>query len=74
MQAQHNLSRVLKQVDRGETIAITRHKKKVAELSPPRSDKPIIFPDFSRRARKTWEGAWKGSPSEALLDETRGER
>lgn len=74
MEAQHNLSRVLKQVSRGETIAITRHNRKVAELSPPRTDDPVVFPDFAARARKTWGDTWKDSSSRALLEETRGER
>jgi antitoxin (DNA-binding transcriptional repressor) of toxin-antitoxin stability system len=74
MEAQHNLSRVLKSVERGETIAITRHKKEIAELSPPKLASPIVFPDFARRARETWGGDWRGTSSQNLLDETRGEQ
>jgi len=74
MEAQHNLSKVLKQIQRGGGVAITRHKKVVAELRPPQPETPPAFPDFERRARETWGTPWSGTGSGELLEETRGDR
>ena len=74
MQAQHNLSEVLRTIQRGGRVAITRHKKIVAELIPPASTTRVEFPDFEARARKTWRGEWTGTSSDALLHESRGDR
>ncbi len=74
MEAQHHLSKVLRRVTEGERVAITRHKRVVAELSPPRSDSPVRFPDFGKRAKAIWGGSWKGASSEDLLDASRGDR
>jgi len=74
MQAQHNLSEVLRTIQRGGRVAITRHKKVVAELVPPSSTTKREFPDFEARAKKTWGADWTGSSSEELIDELRGER
>lgn len=74
MQAQHNLSRLLKEVELGEEILITRRKAVVAKISPPPVSGQIPFPDFSSRAKKTWGMEWNGSSSDQLLMEVRGER
>jgi antitoxin (DNA-binding transcriptional repressor) of toxin-antitoxin stability system len=74
MEAQHNLAALLREVEMGRELAITRRKKVVARLSPPAGDKKIEFPDFAARAKKTWPEGWQGAGSEALLDESRGER
>jgi len=74
MQAQHNLSEVLRSLRQSGRIGITRHKKLVAELVEPSVIPAPIFPDFQLRARKTWGETWEGIPSEDLLHESRGER
>jgi antitoxin (DNA-binding transcriptional repressor) of toxin-antitoxin stability system len=74
MEAQHNLSRVLKLVESGHEVGITRRKKVVARLLPPRDAGKVHFPDFSARARDIWGGGWQGASSDALLQESRGER
>ena len=74
MEAQHNLSKVLKQVEEGHGVYITRRKQIVAKIVPIESEAVVEFPDFGRRARKTWRGAWSNSSSSDLLDESRGER
>ena len=74
MEAQHNLSKVLRSIGPNDRIAITRNKKIVAELALPRETLPLTFPDFSARARASWGEAWKGSPSQELVDDSRGER
>jgi len=74
MEAQHNLAALLREVEMGRELAITRRKKVVARLSPPVMDEKVEFPDFKARAKKTWEKGWRGVGSEVLLDETRGDQ
>ncbi|MFU8847386.1 MAG: type II toxin-antitoxin system Phd/YefM family antitoxin [Opitutales bacterium] len=74
MEAQHNLSKVLRSMGSSGRVAITRNKKIVAELAPPREALPPIFPDFSARASATWGEAWKGASTQDLIDDARGER
>lgn len=72
MEAQHNLARVLRVVDSGQRVGITRRKKLVAKIIP--VEESVEFPDFVGRALKIWGPSWPGSSSTALLDESRGER
>lgn len=72
MEAQHNLSQVLRIVESGQKVGITRRKHLVAQLVP--VAKAVEFPDFVERARQVWGGEWNGLGSGALLDESRGER
>lgn len=74
METQHNLSRVLREVESGHEVAITRRKKVVARILPPLPEDEVIFPDFSARARKLWGTTWKGAGTDDLLSESRGER
>ena len=73
MEAQHNLARVLREVEAGYEVGITRRKKLVARLLPPEAPDKIRFPDFGQRARDTWGGITQGTPMDVLLGETRGE-
>jgi len=72
METQHNLSQVLRVVESGQKVGITRRKHLVAQIVPVQV--AVEFPDFVERARVVWSGRWKGIASEALLDESRGER
>jgi prevent-host-death family protein len=74
MESQHNLSKVLREVEAGYDVAITRRNKVVARILPPLKDDDVVFPDFETRARQTWKGGWHGSSSDRLLDESRGDR
>ena len=74
MKTQHNLAEVLREVDAGEEVLITRHKKVVARLLPPERESVVSFPDFQRRAAAAWKDGWTGASSDALIDETRGDR
>lgn len=74
MEAQHNLSKWLKEVEAGRELAITRRKKVVARLTPPKRPSGVTFPNFEARAKESWGDAWKGISSDDLLDETRGNR
>lgn len=73
MQAQHNLAALLRQVQRGETFVITNRRRPVARLSPVQAAK-VDFPDFGARAARSWKGAWQGSTSSELVEESRGSR
>jgi antitoxin (DNA-binding transcriptional repressor) of toxin-antitoxin stability system len=74
MEVQHHLSRVLREVEAGHEVGITRRKRLVARLLPPEREPPVEFPDFAARAREVWGDEWPGSSSDELLDETRGSR
>ena len=73
MQAQHNLASVLREVEAGYEVGITRRKKLVARLLPPEQPEKVQFPDFGERARSIWGGATQGTSSDDLLNETRGD-
>lgn len=74
METQHNLAKVLREVEAGREVGITRRNRLVARLVPPEGPVEIELPDFVARASEVWDGDWTGSSSERLLDETRGER
>jgi prevent-host-death family protein len=74
MEAQHNLAVLLREVEAGRELTITRRRKPVARLSPVPVDGPVKFPDFAARARKTWLGPWRGAGAQQLVDESRGEQ
>ena len=74
METQHNLSRVLREVESGHEVVITRRKKVVARLLPPLQEDTVQFPDFAARARGIWGTKWNGASSDELLQESRGER
>lgn len=72
METQHHLSRVLRVVESGQSVGITRRKQLVAKIIPMQTE--VELPDFVSRARRIWGKSWQGAPSEALLDEVRGAR
>jgi len=74
MEAQHNLAKWVREVESGRELEITRRKKVVARLAPPKAADTVDFPDFKKRARETWGKMWRGTGSDELLDESRGER
>ncbi len=74
MQSQHNLAKVLREVEAGYEVGITRRKKLVARILPPERDESVAFPDFGARAAAVWGKTWKGAKSDDLLNEARGER
>ncbi len=74
METQHNLARVVRDVETGYEVEITRRKRPVARLVPVDAEEPIDFPDFTGRAQCIWKGQWSGLSSNELVDEGRGER
>ena len=73
MEAQHNLAALVRRVEAGSVLVITRRRKPVARLVP-FEEQGVVFPDFQARARKIWGGTWRGAGSDELLDESRGSR
>jgi antitoxin (DNA-binding transcriptional repressor) of toxin-antitoxin stability system len=75
MEVQHNFARVLKEIEAGHEVGITRRKELVARLLPPAEEEDVQFPDFGARARKCWGKSWhEGAFSDELLKESRGDR
>ncbi len=73
MEAQHNLAALLRRVEAGSELIITRRRKPVAKL-PPIEEPVVAFPNFKARARRTWGATWQGAGSDELLDVSRGAR
>jgi prevent-host-death family protein len=74
---QHQFGRVLARVGRGETVVITKHGKKVAQLCPmPQvKGKVLVWPDFARRMKGHFpDGTPVGLPAGELIREGREER
>jgi prevent-host-death family protein len=74
MESQHNLAQVVREVEAGYEVEITRRKKRVARMVPPEEDDRVEFPDFAARAGGIWGQGWRGRSSNELVDEQRGER
>lgn len=74
MATQHNLAQVVREVEAGYEVDITRRKKPVARLLPAEEDDEVQLPDFAARAHAIWGDAWQGRGTQALVDEGRGER
>lgn len=72
METQHHLSRVLRVVESGQSVGITRRKQLVAKIVPMQAE--VELPNFAARARRVWGKSWQGVASEVLLDEVRGAR
>lgn len=74
MEVQYNFSKVIRGLNTEGKLGVTRHKRVVAELVLPGKVSAPEFPDFTARAAETWGGTWQGLSTDALLDESRGER
>lgn len=74
METQHNLSKVLREVEQGREAGITRRNKLVARILPVEDDTPVSFPDFAKRNLEIWGDTWSVTSSDEALDTTRGER
>lgn len=71
---QHHLSRVMRWVDLGEQVRITRRNRVVARLVPDtQPPKQIQWPDFVARAKKTFKKT-KGKPLSQIVMESRSQR
>ena len=78
-EAQHNFSALLRLVQRGEEVEVLSRKIPVARIIPanvgPARPKKVDWSDHAPRLKKLWKGMMApGTPSDAILDELRGER
>ena len=74
MQSQHNLAQVIRDVEAGYEVSITRRRKPVARVVAPEEDDRVSLPDFGARAGAIWGDTWRGAGSDELLHDSRGER
>jgi prevent-host-death family protein len=73
-EAQHNLPRILRAVDTGEIVEITRRNRVVARLVPASPRPTQGLPDFVARAQEIWGKARAAKPTSELVIESRAER
>jgi prevent-host-death family protein len=72
---QHHLSEVLRWVERGQEVGITRRNRIVARMVPAGGiSSPIEWPNFLERARKTWGNRTRGKPVSRIIIEERADR
>ena len=74
VETQHNLARVLREVEAGYEVGITRRRKLVARILPVGESPETSFPDFASRGQKVWGKSQAPTSSDQLLDESRGGR
>jgi antitoxin (DNA-binding transcriptional repressor) of toxin-antitoxin stability system len=74
-EVQHNLTKILRWIEDGEVVVITRHKRVVAKLVPSaRKDTQIHWPDFTERMKAVWGNVPKGKPVSRIIIDERTER
>ena len=74
-EVQHNLSKILRWVEDGEVVVLTRHKRVVANLVPSSAkDRRIDWPDFTERMKGIWENPPAGKPASKIIIDERTER
>jgi antitoxin (DNA-binding transcriptional repressor) of toxin-antitoxin stability system len=74
-EVQHNLNKILRWVEDGEVVVITRHKRIVANLVPsPPTTRTADWPDFTERLKAVWGKAPEGKPASKIIIDERTER
>ncbi len=74
-EVQHNLSQVLRWVEDGEEVEVTRRDRVVAKIVPAgHVSKTPRWPDFAKRAEAIWGKRPRGKPASEILIEDRKER
>lgn len=74
-EVQHNLSRILRWVEDGEVVVVTRHKRVVAHIVPSTpSDHETKWPDFAGRMKSIWDKAPSGKSASRIIIDERTER
>ena len=75
---QHAVSRYLARASKGESVVITKHGRKLAQLGPVQADteaKPLSWPDFEERMKRHFpDGVPDGKTPSELIVESREER
>lgn len=74
-EVQHNLSKILRWVDDGEVVVITRHNRVVANLVPSApKDRETHWPDFTERMKAIWGKVPDGKPASRIIIDERTDR
>jgi prevent-host-death family protein len=72
---QHNLSKILRWVEDGEVVVVTRHNRAVANIVPSaRQVRPAAWPDFAKRLRAIWGDPPPGKAASRIIIDERNER
>lgn len=72
-EVQHNLSSVLKFVEHGEAVYVTRRNKVIAKIVPVYNETAAEWPPFYERSKKLF-GSRKGKDPGQIILENRKER
>jgi prevent-host-death family protein len=77
-EVQHEFSSYLTRASKGESVVITKHGRKMAQLVPVKSSskaKSPAWPDFKERMKRHFpDGVPAGKSPSSLIDESREER
>jgi antitoxin (DNA-binding transcriptional repressor) of toxin-antitoxin stability system len=74
-EVQHNLTKILRWIEDGEVVVITRHKRAVAKLVPSvPKERQTQWPDFTERMKAVWGSVPKGKPVSRIIIDERTER
>jgi len=74
-EVQHNLSRILRWIEDGEVVVVTRHKRIVANIVPSsKGDRVTEWPDFTGRMNDIWRKVPAGKPASRTIIDERNER
>jgi prevent-host-death family protein len=74
-QVQHHLSEVLRWVEDGQEVTITRRGRVVARIVPVNEKRQAVrWPDFMRRSTEIWGKRVRGKPVSRIIIEDRKER
>jgi prevent-host-death family protein len=77
-EVQHEFSSYLTRASKGESVVITKHGRKMAQLVPIKSSskaKPLAWPDFAARIKRHFpDGVPAGKAPSTLIAESREDR
>jgi prevent-host-death family protein len=74
-QIQHHLSEVLRWVEDGQEVRITRRGRVVAKIVPANEKRQAVrWPDFMGRSTEIWGNRFRGKPVSRIIIEDRKER
>jgi prevent-host-death family protein len=62
---QHHLSEVIRSVDQGQEVVVTRRNRAIARVIPIKAAAPLVWPDFDQRSVRI-QGK---TLSQAILDD-----
>ncbi len=72
---QHHLSDVLRSVEDGEVVLITKRGRVIAKIVPAKEkSRTVVWPDFFQRTKQIWGKRIKGKSVSSIIIEERKER